>query len=50
MKTSMTDLKKQAKELVLVSKHKGLIRPHTEAFKDFPVSEEKHKGKMIKEH
>lgn len=41
MKTSMTDLKKQARELVMISKEKNLIKPHTEAFKDFHVNEEK---------
>lgn len=48
MKTSMLDLKKQARELLLISKQKGLVRPHTEAFKDFPVNEEKHKGRTKK--
>lgn len=45
MKTSMLELKKQARELLLVSKERNLIRPHTEAFRDFPVKEEQHKGK-----
>lgn len=45
MKTNVTELKKQARELVFISKQKGLIKPHTEAFKDFPISEEKHKLK-----
>lgn len=45
MKTNMMELKKQAKQLVLISKQKNMIKPHTEAFKDFPVSEEVHKGK-----
>lgn len=48
MKTTMMDLKKQAKQLVLISKQKNIIKPHTEAFKDFPVSEEKHEGKEEK--
>lgn len=48
MKTNMMDLKKQAKQLVLISKQKGLIKPHTEAFKDFPVSEEINKSKDSK--
>lgn len=43
MKTNnMNELKKQARQLVLISKQQKLIRPHTEAFKDFPVEEEKH--------
>ncbi len=46
MKTNMMDLKKEAKKLVLISKQKGIIRPHTEAFKDFPVAEEIHKGRI----
>lgn len=50
MKTSMLELKKQAKELLLISKEKKLIRPHTEAFKDFPVKEENHKGKNKKDN
>ena len=45
MKTNMLELSQKAKELVLISKQKGLIRPHTEAFKDFPVKDEIHKGK-----
>lgn len=48
MKTNMMDLKKQAKQLVLISKQKGIIKPHTEAFKDFPVREELHKDKNIR--
>ncbi len=46
MKTNMMELKKQAKQLVIISKQKNIIKPHTEAFKDFPVSEEVHKGKF----
>jgi len=42
MKTRIIDLKNQAKQLISISRKKGLIRPHTEAFKDFPVHEEKH--------
>lgn len=41
MKTNMMDLKKQAKQLVLISKQKGIIKSHTEAFKDFPVKDER---------
>jgi len=48
MKTNMMELKKQAKQLVLISKQKNIIKPHTEAFKDFPVSDEVHKGKENK--
>ncbi|WP_405317643.1 hypothetical protein [Faecalibacillus faecis] len=48
MKTNMMDLRKQARQLVLISKQKNIIKPHTEAFKDFPVSEEVHKGKEDK--
>ena len=32
------------KKLIKISKEKDLIKPHTEAFKDFPVSKEAHKG------
>ena len=49
MKTNMMELKKQAKQLILISKEKNIIKSHTEAFKDFPVSEEVHKGKDDKE-
>ena len=45
MKMRMVDLKKQAKQLVSISKRKGLIKPHIEAFKDFPVNEEKYRNK-----
>lgn len=45
MKTDIKELKNRAKELVLISKQKGIIKPHTEAFKDFPVKDELHKGK-----
>lgn len=48
MKTNIVELKKQARQLVLISKQKNIIKPHTEAFKDFPVNEEKHKGKESK--
>ncbi len=47
MKTNMMELNKKAKELVLISKQKNIIRPHTEAFKDFPVQDESNKGKTI---
>lgn len=50
MKTKMMDLKKQAKQLVLISKQKNIIKPHTDAFKEFPTSEEKHKGKREEEN
>ena len=48
MKTGVIDIKQRAKKLALISKQKGLIKPHTEAFKDFPVSQEIHKGKDVK--
>lgn len=48
MKTNMMDLRNQARQLVLISKERKLIKPHTQAFKDFPVSEEVHKGKISK--
>ncbi len=48
MKTDMMELKKKAKDLVLISEKKGMIKPHTEAFKDFPVEEEVHKGRNLK--
>ena len=37
--------KKEMKRLVEEAKSKGLIKPHTMAFKEFPVSQEAHKGK-----
>lgn len=48
MKTNVMALNQKAKQLVLISKQKGLIKPHTEAFKDFPVKEEVHKGRDSK--
>lgn len=44
MKTNMNDISKNAKELIAKSKTKNLIKSYTVAFKDFPVSEEIHKG------
>lgn len=32
------------KKLIKISKEKKLIKPHTEAFKEIPVSKEPHKG------
>lgn len=37
-------LQMKFKELIKKSKEKGLIKPHTEAYKDFPVENEEHKG------
>ncbi len=39
-------LKKDVKDIVLEAKKRNLIKPHTEAFKDYPVNKEKHKGKL----
>lgn len=39
-------LKKAVKELVSEAKKRNLIKPHTEAFKTYPVSREVHKGKL----
>ncbi len=39
-------LKKAVKKLVLEAKKRNLIKPHTEAFKSYPVSKEVHKGKL----
>ena len=44
MKTDINDLKKIANELVAKSKNLDLIRPCSEAFDDFPVTEEVDKG------
>ena len=44
MKTDINDLKKIADELVAKSKKLDLIRPCSEAFNDFPVTEEVDKG------
>lgn len=38
-------LQKKVKEMIEKSKKLGLIKPHTEAFKEFPVENEDHKGK-----
>ncbi len=35
----------EIKKIVNMSKEKKIIKPHTEAFKDFPVQKEQHKGK-----
>ena len=45
MKTNIKDISKTAQKLVEKSKAKNLIKSYTLAFKDFPVSEEVHKGK-----
>lgn len=45
MKTNMEELKNNAHELVKIAKKRGLIKSHKEAFKEFPVEEENHKGK-----
>lgn len=47
--TNMMELKKQARKLIVISKQKEIIKPHTEAFKDFPVSEEVNKGRMVQD-
>lgn len=36
----------RAKKLVELAKKKGLVQPHTVAFKIFPVEKEIHKGKV----
>lgn len=45
MKANLKELKSKAGSLIKASKEKGLIKPHTVAFKEFPVEEEIHKGK-----
>ncbi len=45
MKTNINEISKTAKDLVAKAKAKNLIKSYTVAFKDFPVSEEIHKGK-----
>lgn len=45
MKTDIANLKQKAKMLVSIAKDKDVIKPHTDAFKDFPVEKEIHKGK-----
>lgn len=44
MNTDINDLKKIANKLVMKSKKLNLIRPCSEAFNDFPVTEEVDKG------
>lgn len=46
MKTRNSEVVKKAKKLTMLAKEKGLIKSHTIAFKEFPVEEESHKGKM----
>ena len=36
--------KLKVKNMIKLAKKQGLIKPHTEAFKDFPVENEIHKG------
>lgn len=36
----------RARKLTELAKKKGLVQPHTVAFKIFPVEEEVHKGKV----
>ncbi len=43
MVLSKNDTQK-VKEIIKHAKAKGLIKPHTEAFKEFPVENEIHKG------
>lgn len=45
MKIDKNEVNKKAKELVNVAKKKGVIKPHTDAFKEFPVENEIHKGR-----
>lgn len=45
MKTKIDIIKMDAHKLVEISKQKELIKSHKEAFDDFPVKEEIHKGK-----
>lgn len=44
-KENFKSLQAKVKELIKISKDKNLIKPHTEAFEEFPVEEEEHKGK-----
>ena len=44
MKTKVSELKQKAKSLVLLAKEKGCVQSHTDAFKEFPVEKENHKG------
>mgnify|MGYP003540061792 CR=1 FL=1 len=46
MKTNVNEITKRAKALVAIAKEKKLIKPHTIAFKEFPVEKEIHKGKQ----
>lgn len=45
MKIDKNEVNKKAKELVNAAKKKGVIKPHTDAFKEFPVENEIHKGR-----
>lgn len=46
MKAKKIEIIKKAKDLVLEAKNKNVIKSHNTAFKEFPVEEEIHKGKM----
>ncbi len=48
MKTNTSEIRKNARRLVLLAKEKGLVKSHTVAFKEFPVEEEIHKGEVEK--
>lgn len=41
-----TSIDERARRLTELAKKKGLVQPHTVAFKIFPVEEEIHKGKV----
>lgn len=38
-------IQEKFRNLINDSKKRGLIKPHTEAFREFPVEKEKHNGK-----
>ncbi len=44
MELSKKNLKK-VKKIIKLSKDKKIVKPHIEAFKEFPIIEEDHKGK-----
>ena len=39
-------LKKRVKDIIKFAKENNLIKPHTEAFKKYPVENEIHKGSI----
>ena len=44
--SKVVDLRNQVKEVINIAKKAGRIKSYKQAFKDFPVSKEIHKGSL----